>query len=397
MKRHFNPLRTRIVVGVTCLFAILAFATVYFQVKTLGTNDTADRRSRNLSSAQIVKLYIELTYQGDWEAHSGRLFRGLFEFVDGGVIRSELSDYLPRDTLILFNAGTPPSGLLQEAERSLEPPASKGPPPGKEPHPGKEYLPNLSVGSKTHRPDLPFATDNGVGIVVRDADAQIVGWISVSSGEVRKNERGNRVRFLFLIALAAILLAVISVFGFLVIRLTKPIDRMAEDTEAAKAKSVELASLSMTDHLTGLLNRRGLESFLEVSPSPPSHVAMLDIDHFKAVNDERGHDEGDRVLASVAEVLASCVRAGDLCCRWGGEEFIIAFRGAAGEHAEASAERIRAAVEARRFGSEGAPLAVTVTIGLAVWREGGFEETKASADAAMYRGKREGRNRVVVS
>jgi diguanylate cyclase (GGDEF)-like protein len=123
---------------------------------------------------------------------------------------------------------------------------------------------------------------------------------------------------------------------------------------------------------------------------------MVDIDHFKAVNDEWGHDEGDRVLAAIAMLIAGSVRSCDYCCRWGGEEFVIVFQDLTERHAAASAERLRAAVESHAFETQDKPLKVTVTIGLTKWHSIGFSEAVARADGAMYRGKREGRNRVVL-
>jgi diguanylate cyclase (GGDEF)-like protein len=134
---------------------------------------------------------------------------------------------------------------------------------------------------------------------------------------------------------------------------------------------------------------------MEGEETAPSHVAIIDVDHFKEVNDERGHDEGDRVLTAVAEIVSSSVRRGDLCGRWGGEEFIIVFRGL--DDASALVERIRSTVEAHTFGGAEAPLRVTITIGVASLGDRSFHETVSAADGAMYIGKREGRNRVVVA
>ena len=249
-----------------------------------------------------------------------------------------------------------------------------------------------------HRPDFPFATASGVGIAVRGKDSSVVGWIHVESRQDREVLRMSRFRFFLLFGTVGLYLAVLALFGAFVLRLTRPVGKIAKAHERAKARNAELASLSRMDPLTGLLNRRGIDEGLramEGEETAPSHVAIIDVDHFKVVNDERGHDEGDRVLTAVAEIVSSCVRRGDLCGRWGGEEFIIVFRGL--DDASAMVERIRSTVEAHTFGGAEAPLYVTITIGVASLGDRSFHETVSAADGAMYVGKREGRNRVVVA
>jgi diguanylate cyclase (GGDEF)-like protein len=249
-----------------------------------------------------------------------------------------------------------------------------------------------------HRLDLPLFTASGVGIVVRGEDSTIIGWIHVESGQDPEVLRLNRFRHLFLFGAAGLYFAVLAAFGALVLRLTRPVGRIAKAHERVKARNAELASLSRTDPLTGLLNRRGVEDVLDATEGAdavPSHVAIIDVDHFKAVNDERGHDEGDRVLTAVAGIMSSGVRRGDLCGRWGGEEFIIIFCGL--DDASASAERIRSTVEAHAFGSIEVPLRVTITIGVAPLGNRSFADAVSAADSAMYVGKRNGRNRVVVA
>ena len=119
---------------------------------------------------------------------------------------------------------------------------------------------------------------------------------------------------------------------------------------------------------------------------------MVDIDHFKAINDGFGHDVGDDVIRHVAGVMKSVVRESDIACRWGGEEFLCIFPNLPCEHASLVAERIRTDVEAV---SLPAGCAVTVSIGVSYLSEaGGVREALRKADEALYRAKQGGRNRV---
>ncbi len=167
-----------------------------------------------------------------------------------------------------------------------------------------------------------------------------------------------------------------------------------------------LRSQSIRDPLTGLFNRRYLdEAFaLEVARAgrtrSPIAVLMVDVDHFKRFNDSFGHDAGDAVLKSVGEVLAANVRRGDIACRFGGEEFTIIAPGASSEDAARRAEALRAAVSAIRVIHQGRPLGpITCSIGVASFPAHGSEpgEIIQAADAALYRAKQEGRNRVEVA
>lgn len=384
----------------TIAFSLLALGALTLPMNQLAKSMELSHRTRLFSSAQMVKLFIDLRYEGEWYSSGGRLFKGLFEFVDYLAIRNALSDYLSPDTLIYFHAGEPGSSRVDEFEASNLFGWAR-----RDAHRDGSRRPEAPPDAikPPHRPDLPFLTRDGAGIVVRSAGEIVIGWISIESGQDREALRSNRAMLSFLALMAAIFIAATLVFGFVMLRLTRPIDRMAADHEVEKAKNAELADRSRTDHLTGLLNRRGFEESLgeaeggRSSCEEGSHVALLDIDHFKAINDARGHDEGDRTLARVAETIAANVRSRDLCCRWGGEEFVLLFMGTNAEQAAATAERIRAAIESRPFGSEASPLSVTATIGLAPVGPGGFPAAVASADAAMYRGKREGRNRVVLA
>ncbi len=156
----------------------------------------------------------------------------------------------------------------------------------------------------------------------------------------------------------------------------------------------QLAQLSRTDALTGLANRR---SFLESASARLrdrcAALLMIDIDHFKRINDSRGHDAGDAALRSVSEALCQGLREGDLLARWGGEEFIAMVEA---EDAYACAERLRQVIANGIVGVGDDGLRLTASIGLAHVAAGtDLEAGITDADHALYRAKQAGRNRVV--
>jgi two-component system cell cycle response regulator len=157
------------------------------------------------------------------------------------------------------------------------------------------------------------------------------------------------------------------------------------------------------DALTGLNNRRFMENHLATMLDnarvrrAPLTLMILDIDHFKRVNDTYGHDCGDEVLKSFADRLRGIVRGGDLLCRLGGEEFVIVMPGVNVHAAARIAERARLAIQQEQFviDKSGRMIPVTVSIGLAERdAEGDAGSLYRRADRALYRAKEEGRNRV---
>ena len=158
-----------------------------------------------------------------------------------------------------------------------------------------------------------------------------------------------------------------------------------------------LKAEARVDALTGLLNRRGFEERFAVEVARATRagarlaVVTFDLDHFKRVNDERGHEAGDRALAALAAVIRDRARAGDLAARWGGEEFVVVLPGAEADAARAFAERVRAALAATALG-------VTVSAGVGAGEPPLDPRALLSAaDAALYAAKRAGRDRTVVA
>ena len=169
-------------------------------------------------------------------------------------------------------------------------------------------------------------------------------------------------------------------------------DRLRTDLD----RSLELA---VSDPLTGLRNRRFVQHHLDAAlKAGEVSVMMIDVDRFKSINDNHGHDVGDAVLREVADTMRSQLRAADVVSRYGGEEFLVVLADAPPEEALAIAERLRAALEHMPIKADGPEVKVTVSIGLAVMPGGGsVREAVSAADAALYRAKALGRNRVEVA
>lgn len=153
---------------------------------------------------------------------------------------------------------------------------------------------------------------------------------------------------------------------------------------------------AQTDPLTGLGNRRSLEFSLSLLKAEGRRFSaiVLDIDHFKRINDGHGHDVGDQVLRRLAELMRGCCREGDLLCRTGGEEFLMLLPGASLEVATNVAERLRVTVQDTPLEPVGA---MTISLGVAHWQavEGSDPgEALSEADRALYQAKQSGRNRL---
>ncbi|GII08418.1 hypothetical protein Ppa06_22160 [Planomonospora parontospora subsp. parontospora] len=179
-------------------------------------------------------------------------------------------------------------------------------------------------------------------------------------------------------------------------------DRLREQVTTIEALRADLAEQAVRDPLTGLYNRRHLMETLShrmrlaAAGGTPLSVALLDIDHFKQINDRCGHGVGDQVLTWFADLVGSRIGVDDVVARYGGEEFVVLLAGATGEQAVERMEGIREQVAAGRPPTGGHRPAVTFSAGVAAFT--GRQEPQEllhAADEALYAAKRQGRNRVL--
>ncbi len=260
-----------------------------------------------------------------------------------------------------------------------------------------------------------------------DADQRVASYTGLAPGSYRFqvraanldgrwSERGTELKvillpkwyqtvwgwLLMLLAAAAIFYALIRwrLAGLLRrnIELEKRVDTR---TRALIEANEKLTYLARTDTLTKLLNRRAfIEHFNALSKSSPtgveSSLALLDIDHFKQFNDSYGHDCGDTVLRELAQVLKGSLRHHDVVARWGGEEFILLLVDTPLEWAQEVVDRLRQAVAGHRCSCNHEDLVVTVTIGLGKCLPNDLDASLKAVDEALFKGKEQGRNCVVV-
>jgi diguanylate cyclase (GGDEF)-like protein len=162
-----------------------------------------------------------------------------------------------------------------------------------------------------------------------------------------------------------------------------------------------LEAVATTDSLTGISNRLAFEMEFDhtfggkAAENGESSILLIDLDHFKRVNDTYDHLVGDQVIRHVTSIIGANIRQGDVFGRWGGEEFIVLLKDVGMDKAFVQAERLRLAVKESPYLHKGEPIVVTLSIGLASCRPGQGEEKHlfARADRALYRAKEAGRDR----
>ena len=226
-------------------------------------------------------------------------------------------------------------------------------------------------------------------------EGDIRGGISVTSSATKTAGKIRESRFFLMLAAALIVLLILTII-YLVAR------SFIKELKTAETKLVEMAT---QDFLTGLLNRREtfrrLDEELQRSRrlAVPFSVLLLDLDHFKQVNDSHGHSAGDLVLQTAASVLRRGVRPYDLCCRHGGEEFLVVLPETALTGAAGIAERLRSDIEQQVISlPDGQTLQVTASIGAAALAgDETIDQLIIRADEAMYQAKQGGRNRVCLA
>ncbi|MDX1756095.1 MAG: diguanylate cyclase [Marinobacter sp.] len=180
-------------------------------------------------------------------------------------------------------------------------------------------------------------------------------------------------------------------------------ERVRQRTTELRQANRQLRDLALTDDLTGIANRRQLyaagtrEQERSQRTGHPFAILLLDIDHFKQVNDNHGHDAGDTCLKQFAQILSSQIRSMDQVGRWGGEEFLIIVPESHHVNLAALGEKILRSVANHRFRINQHSLRLTVSIGAATWKGGYFDRLVSQADRALYEAKRAGRNRMQIN
>jgi diguanylate cyclase (GGDEF)-like protein len=202
------------------------------------------------------------------------------------------------------------------------------------------------------------------------------------------------------------MLTVIMVCGVVVLgaRLSAMRERLREQRRELQQALARIKELATHDELTGLLNRRRMQELLQeerersLRASHPWCVALIDIDHFKQVNDLLGHAAGDEVLRGLAHSGRTQLRKSDVLARWGGEEFVLLLRDAELAPARAAVERWRQALAAQPLRAGEALVPLRFSAGVARHLPGDtVEQTLARADEALYAAKSRGRDQVVVA
>jgi len=191
----------------------------------------------------------------------------------------------------------------------------------------------------------------------------------------------------------------IVIFAIIVIRL---FNQKAKTAKALAVANGKLEELSRTDPLTKLWNRRHMHEMINLEKTrverefKPFSFILMDIDHFKNVNDTYGHECGDYVISTIAVILRSAVRKQDMVCRWGGEEFLLFLPETSLGGAAKIAETIRRKIEDYPFVYQSTTLSITVTLGVSEYNQSvSVDACIKLADDALYTGKESGRNRVV--
>ncbi|WKB51141.1 GGDEF domain-containing protein [Eleftheria terrae] len=213
---------------------------------------------------------------------------------------------------------------------------------------------------------------------------------------VRHPWRSEAVYFVLLVGAALTVRALVG-------RLAALRHRLARQRHELDQALQRIGQLAATDPLTGLYNRRRMTEWLQRSAADvrrwkaPHSVALLDLDHFKQINDQHGHAAGDAVLRSVAREIQACLGDSDVAARWGGEEFLLLFPGRSPEQAARLLDALRLRLRAAEVCPACPPLRAGFSAGVAALHDGeGWEAAVARADAAMYRAKQQGRGRNVL-
>ena len=206
-----------------------------------------------------------------------------------------------------------------------------------------------------------------------------------------------RERVPYLVAVSGLLLLVLALLSFLFVRSRKMGEQLVVSVQEKTLELQKRTKLSYTDKLTGIYNRSKFDEEILAccEKGRPFCVLLMDIDHFKKVNDTYGHLIGDRVLTSMVSIISGNVRSNDVFARWGGEEFVLLLQRVGNGMGPELAERIRRQIEESSFDVVGH---ITVSIGVSAYKSG---DTPTSimerTDEALYKSKNSGRNTVTIA
>jgi diguanylate cyclase (GGDEF)-like protein len=280
--------------------------------------------------------------------------------------------------------------------------------------PRQRLLAKAAYGLRTERMHtLSFAIGEGVaGWVVEHREAALIDDVSTDPRYVQLPDARTPIASMLCVPLMArgepvgVVTATAATTGAFGAHHAELL-RFIAMTIALDIENVRLHRVAVTDLLTGTYNREYLSQRLPTEiETAMSHeyalsLAMVDVDHFKSVNDQYGHEIGDEVLAEVARRLRGAIRGGDVLVRYGGEEFLVVLPRADAGRAWEVGERMRARVAQKSVPAAGLDLLIKVSVGVAQMRQAKSRESAAElirrADAALYQAKARGRNRVEVA
>lgn len=270
-----------------------------------------------------------------------------------------------------------------------------------------EQLPSLKLSYAKLYPDFSWIV--ATGVYLDDLERIVEYEKSVAKANIRDQAASSIAGYMLALLNVVILILLVDKLTSRTInssyeRIMTTENALREEKRKVEEAYALMKDLAERDELTGLRNRRSAIGRLTIEEARakrtglPFCLAIGDIDHFKAFNDRYGHNTGDAVLQAASSAIEKSVRLEDVAARWGGEEFLVLLSGDRLREAMEAADRIRMAVGAEAVVANGETLRVTITFGVAEYApDGTIEELIARADAAMYQGKKAGRDTVVAA
>lgn len=389
LMRHFA------LIGIMSIFTILMMTSygifrVYKKQVISNAEDSAVKLADALTEHEMEKCVVQVGYDvyglKVTEATFARLDRSLRDFLEHfGIVKIKIYDL---SGTIIFSTDRKVVGK-RDAKNPQLAKALSG-------------MNNSKLVSKEKVLDLHGEEIFHVDVVetyvpIRDVRGNIIGSFELYQDVTRYYREVSR----FVITSAGIMFGILSwvfLFAFIPLKM---------EARQLKATEEDLERLAKTDPLTGISNRRHLFDRCEEEISRLKRLRergasncigfiMVDIDHFKNINDTYGHAFGDKVIHELAGRLKACLRQHDIIGRYGGEEFLAVLPDADSEHLRTIAERLWGEVRTRPFEYEGENITITISLGVSSTRDRdeSSEEIIKRADGALYRSKDEGRDRI---